>query len=279
MRMRAGLAGAAVALVTTLAAAPGALAKNAVYGGETSGDEAIVLTADKAGKTLRSAVIAWQADCGESSWSDGGLITPITSAPRSTDLLVSRNAKGRFAGKQHRDLGSPDQLAAVDVAFAGRMGATKASGTLSATVVITDRATGAQAASCTTGTVHWKATRAAGRVYGGRTSQDEPIVARLDAKRKRVTDLIVSWDSSSCDPDGSFHSAEHLGGFKVAPNGRFKDSDADVQLTPDGGVAMTTHDVAGRVSKRGARGTLQVDASWPDGSCSSGGVTWNASTG
>ena len=202
MRMRSRLAGAVVALVTTLGIAPSALAAGAVYGGTTSTTEPIVVNADKAGKKLRSAVVAWRADCSDdgSYFSNGSTLTPTKSAPGFSpgprDLLMSRNGKRRFAGRQEIAFDLGESVAAVAVTFDGRLGAKAASGTLSAKVTILERASGNPVATCNTGRLRWKASRAPGRVFGGKTSQDQPVVARLDAKRKRVANLLVSWDPS-----------------------------------------------------------------------------------
>jgi hypothetical protein len=290
MRTRTGLAGAAVALVATLGTAPGALAADAVYGGSSSRGEAIVVNADKAGQKLRSAVVAWRADCGDGPYfSAGSSLTPTKSspgfAPGPRDLAMSRNGKRRFAGKQRFGYDLGDAAAAVEVAFDGRLGAKSASGTLRAEVTIFDKATANQTATCNTGRLRWKATRAPGRVYAGKTSQDQPFVAKLDAKRKRVTDLLVSWDSNSCQPEGFVHFAESLSNFDLASTGRFTDAWDDTQQLSDGGTARTTYALAGRVVRRSARGTLQIGVTWLDAAgatsrtCDTGGVTWKATTG
>lgn len=290
MRRTTGLAGAAVALVATLAAAPGALAAGAVYGGSTKGDEAIVITADKAGKKLRSAVIAWKADCGDQSYfSNGSSVTAAKSSPgfspHPSDLVTSRNGKRRFAGKQHMVFSSDDSIAAVEVKLDGRLAAKSASGTLSADVAVMDNATGNEVSRCKTGRLRWTATRAPGRVYGGKTSQDQPVVARVDAKRKRVTDVLVGWESSSCEPPGQVHFGEDLTNFSLASTGRFGDSWDDTQSLSDGSTVKITYAVAGRLARRAARGTLRIGftvtdaAGAPTRSCDSGGVSWKATTG
>jgi hypothetical protein len=291
MRRAIGLAGAAAALVTMLAAAPGALAANAVYGGSTSGGEAIVVNADKARKRLRTAVVAWKADCGDGPYfATGSALTASKTSPGFTpdpgELLMSRNGKRRFAGMQHGAVDLGDSIGAVEVRLEGRLGAKAASGTLSAKVAIIDKATGNQQQTCTTGRMRWKAARSPGRVYAGRTSQDQPFVARLDARRKRITDLLVSWDSSSCRPEGFVHYGESLSNFGLASTGRFADSWDDTEQGADGNAARITYAVAGRVARRGAaRGTLRIGVTWTDAagattrSCDSGAVSWKATTG
>jgi hypothetical protein len=291
MRRRTGLAGAALALATTLGTAPGALAADSVYGGSTSATEPIVVNADKAGKKLRSAVVAWRADCADDQgyFSNGSTLTPTSGAPGFSpgprDLLTTRNGKRRFSGRQEVGFDLGDHVAVVVVKFDGRLGAKAASGTLSADVSIVERTSGNQVATCKTGRLRWKASRAPGRVFGGKTSQDQPVVARLDAKRKRVTDLLVSWEPSSCQPEGGFHFWERLSNFGVKSSGRFSDSWDSTEPISDGGSARTTYALTGRVSRRTARGTMRFGVTWLDAagatqrSCDSGGLTWKATTG
>lgn len=283
-------AGAAAALVTLLGTAPAARAADAVYGGSSSRGEAIVINADKAAKKLRSAVIGWRAQCaGGMYYSDGATLTPATSSagftPRPRDLQTARNGKRRFAGIETYGADLGDTIAAVMVKLDGRLSAKSASGTLSADVSLIERATGNEVEKCSTGRLRWRATRAPGRVFGGRTSQDQPLVVRLDAKRKRVTDLLVSWDSSSCQPEGFAHFPESLSNFPVSRTGTFKDSWDDSESLSDGGSARTTYSLSGRIARRAARGRLQIGVAWLDAAgattmaCDSGGVTWKALTG
>ncbi len=128
---------AMAAAALTFAAPSTSLAANTVFGGSTTGGDAIALTADKKAAKLKSAVIAWVAPC------DDGMRFPVSlnvtavkpdkgfeSGPR--DLAVTRNAKGRFTGTQTgaRDLG--EQVAVVSTKLAGKLRRGKASGTLSA---------------------------------------------------------------------------------------------------------------------------------------------------
>jgi hypothetical protein len=291
MRRTTGLAAAALALAATLGTAPGALAADRVYGGSTSGFEPIVINADKAGKKLQSAVVAWRGDCSDDSgyFAHGSTLAPAKGAPGFSpgprDLQMTRNGKRRFAGRQEIAFDLGDAMAVVMVTLDGRLGAKAASGTLSAKVAIVERATGNELTTCNTGRMRWKATRAPGRVFGGKTSQDQPVVARVDAKRKRVADVLVSWEPSSCQPDGGYHFGERLSNFPLRSGGRFTDTWDVSEPMPDGGSARTTYTLAGRVSRLTARGSLRFGVTWLDAagatqrSCDSGGVTWKATTG
>jgi hypothetical protein len=289
MRSRAGLAGAAIALATTLGPAPGALAQDAVYGGSTSGRQPIVVTADPAAKKLRGAVIAWKAKCADGmSFPDASSLTVATASPgfspSGDQLVVKRNAKRRFSGTQSVGYDLGDSAAAVTVALDGKLGAKSASGTLTAHVAIVDKASGNPVTTCDQPRTHWSASRAPGRVYAGRTSEEQPVVVRVDAKRKHVTDMLVSWSSASCQPDGFVQYPEDFTNFPVAA-GRFGDKWDDTEKSSDGGSVKVDYDVAGRVARRAVRGTLRVGVTWmdpagaPTSSCDSGGVTWKATTG
>jgi hypothetical protein len=283
------LAGGAAALAMTLGAAPAASAADTVFGGSTSGSEAIVIKADKAAKKLRSAVIGWSAKCGDGRYFDLATeLTPTSASPgfspEPTDLLMSRNRKGSFAGTQlaGRDLG--DASAAITVGLTGRLRPKSASGTLSAEVTIIDRASGDTRTTCRTGRLTWKASHAPGRVYGGKTSQEEPVVAKVDAKRKRVTDLLVSWHGD-CTPEGFIRFGDALHNFPAASTGRFGDKwDETVNLS-EGGKRRFDYSVTGKLGRRSARGTLHVAVTDADAagatttSCDTGGVTWKATTG
>src|SRR3954470_17802156 len=228
MRTTTILAGTALTVAATLGAAPGALAANAVFGGSTRSGEAIVLTADKKAAKLKSAVIAWEARCGN------GMTLPISSAVTARkgspgfsagpeDLELSRNGKRRFSGRQTFVLDGGDSAIAVVVKLTGKLGRKAASGTLSAAGREFDKSSGATRTTCRTGTVRWNASRAPGRVYGGKTSQDEPFVAQVDARRKRVTDVLVGWESP-CQPDGYFNLPDQLSNFTLRSSGRFADT-------------------------------------------------------
>src|SRR3954471_357753 len=102
MRRTSILAGAVAAAATTLGAAPGALAANAVFGGSTNDGEAIVVNADKTATKLKGAVVAWQSRC-----SDGTTLpfsSAVSVAKKSAgfsvgpdELTMTRNGKKRFS--------------------------------------------------------------------------------------------------------------------------------------------------------------------------------------
>jgi hypothetical protein len=280
----------ALAAALPLVAVPPAFAASGVFGGSTSAGEAIVLTTDAKAKKLRSAVIAWDAPCADGrSFPMAVELAPVAAEPGFTpgpdDLLVSRNAKGRFAGRQFAVWGLGTQSAIINVELSGKLRAARASGRLKATVSILDETTVAEVTTCETGSLKWSASRSAGRIYGGKTTQDEPVVVRLDRKRKRVDNLLVGWESSTCEPpDRYMRFGEQFSNFAVRAR-RFGDTFDQSYPTDDGGRIAYAYDVAGTLSRRSIRGRLHVTVTGTDAAgatwltCDSGAVDWRAATG
>jgi hypothetical protein len=282
------VAGAAGALALTFATAPPALAAGSVFGGTTKAGDPIVLTGDRTAKKLKSVVVSAEARCDNGMYFPLGLklaATPATpgfsAGPR--DLVVSRNARARFAGEAHgiRDLG--DEYAQVDLKVAGTLRARSAAGTLSLDVAVLTAQSRAPTAACHTGSLSWAATRAPGRVYGGLSDQEEPVVVRLDAKREKVSDVLATWDARDCNPPGYMRYGDRFFGFPLHA-GRFGDSWHEA-YDDNGGKLTYAYALAGKVGRSTAKGSLQVTVTGTDAAgattmtCDTGSVTWNAATG
>jgi hypothetical protein len=280
----------AIALVALGATAAPAHAAGLVYGGTTRDGDAIVLTAPKAAHKLAGAVIAWHATCDDqSNFSEADRLTavkPVAGVPLDRgDLLMTRNAKGRFTGTQAFGEQNDTSTAMVSVSVNGRLGRTSASGTLSATVKITDKATGATAGACQTGTVRWAAAHAPGKVYGGSTARDAPVVVHMLPRQRRVHDILVGWDTQSCT-DGSYHVyPDGFTNFPVSRTGAFGNPFSYTASFSDGSKRAFAYDLRGRVTKTSAHGTLHVTtadtdaAGAPGMTCDSGTIAWKALTG
>lgn len=283
---RVAIAAAAMAALT-LALPSMAHAKRAVFGGSTKARESIVLTADARMKRLKSAVIAWEAACDDGRrFRTATSLTAVAPTPgfdaSGRELLMSRNGRGRFAGAQFVGYDLGDLEAAVTVHLAGRFRAAEASGTLSAEVTIYDKASGATAGACKSETVGWEAARGPGRIYGGKTSQDEPVVVRVDAGRKRVSDVLTGWATTSCTPEDHFFTiGERYAGFRLA-GGQFGHSWGEAYNRDGGGTMHFAYALAGRVGSRSAHGSLRVTitgvdaAGATDVTCDTGRLTWTA---
>jgi hypothetical protein len=280
----------AIALLALGAGGTPAHAAGFVYGGTTRDRDAIVLTAPKGAQKLAGAVIAWSADCGDqSSWGYVSTLTALKPAsgevvgPR--DLLMTRNAKGRFTGNQTIGERSDSLDATISMTLTGRLTRTRASGTLSAVVKLTDAATGAAAGSCQTGTVMWSAAHAPGRVYGGSTSQDAPVVLHLVPKQRRVHDMLLNWGTQSCTDGSSELYPDGFVDFPLSSTGAFGNPFTYTASFSDGAKRAFNYDLRGRVSRTSARGTLHVAtadtdaAGTPGMTCDSGTIAWKALTG
>ena len=290
MRRFRRIAAIALAAAFSLIVVPPALGASGVFGGSTAAREAIVLTTDAKAKKLRSAVIAWEAPCADGEYFPLAIeLTAVAAQPGFTpshdDLVVARNAKGRFAGTQLAIMELGTQVAAINVELSGALRSARASGRLTATVSIFDKATQAEVTTCETGSLKWSATRAAGRIYGGKTTEDEPVVARLDRKGKRVADLLVGWDTDSCvPPERYFRVGDQFSNFVVRSR-RFGDTFESAYPTDDGGSVAFAYEVAGTVAKRSIRGSIRVRLTGTDAAgagvltCDTGAIAWRASSG
>ena len=279
---------ALVAALITLGGTQPALAATAVFGGTTNAHEAIVVRADGKARKLRSLVIAWEAPCTDGTrFAEAIELAPAarSSVPRPHDLLIDRNRGGRFAGAHVVGYSAGPRNAAVAVETSGRLQPRRAAGTLSASVTLLDSATGVQQATCKTGTLEWTAGRSPGRIYGGKTAQDEPIVVRLDRRRTTVADVHVGWQSASCQPPDNFvRLADRLTDFPLR-KGRFGDTWEQSFDLAGGAKASLSYAVRGRLARTSSRGMLQVTVKETDAAgavtmaCDSGAVRWRAATG
>src|SRR4051812_2894298 len=177
------------ASAAVLATSSPAFAADAFYGGPDGRGAPIFVKPAPPAKTMRSLVVSWRAACSDGTgFPGGGTLTPADPTPGfqpgPDELLIEKNAKGKFQGTQlmGSDLGT--RVAAISVRISGALKPGKATGRLEATVKIVDKASGASAGSCQVGQ-RWSATRQPGVIFGGATSQDEPFIIRLNKQHTR----------------------------------------------------------------------------------------------
>jgi hypothetical protein len=282
-------AGLAIVAVVAAGAPSPASARNATYGGSTSAGAPIVINADKKAKSLRSAIVSWRAACDDGRGFPVAMpVTAVKSesgfVPGIRELATSRNGKGRFAGIHVGAFNMGDLAGLMTASYGGKLSGKRASGTLTATITVVDQA-GNTVTTCRTGSVRWSATRAPGRVYAGSTAQDHPVVVRVDAKRRKVSDLMFGWQSGTCKPDDVFLSVnEDFSDFPLG-SGRFGDA-FNTSYTPgEGGSGKVAYDITGRVARTRASGSFRVGLTETDAAgnvttaCDSGSVSWSAVTG
>ena len=178
-----------------------------------------------------------------------------------------------------------DQVAVLNASYAGKLSAKRAAGTLEATITVLDKASRNVVATCRTGLLRWSATRSPGRVFGGSTMQDLPVVVRLDAKRRAVADIMFGWESATCKPEDVYlNASEDFSSFPLA-RGRFGDA-FDRTYSPDGGgEGKASYDITGRVARTRASGSVRVNVTETDPAgavtmaCDSGTIPWEAVSG
>jgi hypothetical protein len=277
------------AVAAMAAGAPPAQAAGWVYGGSTSSPEPIVVTANKGATKLASLVVGWRAACDDGMYFPvSESLTPATSepgfAPGPRELAMTRNAKGRFKGSIANGFMTDGGGTAVSsFQVEGKLSRTRASGTMSGTVKIMDGA-GNTTTSCQTDTLRWVASRAPGKVFGGRTSEEEPVVVRVDPRHRMISDVLMTWESQTCTPPAFVRIPERFQALAVH-SGAFTTGFSENAPFDDGSKAVFGYNLAGRVSRTSVKGTLRVTMIETDAtgaqtmSCDSGTVRWKALTG
>jgi hypothetical protein len=140
----------------------------------------------------------------------------------------------------------------------------RASGTFSATIVLTDRRTDEPVATCTTGTRRWSAISSPGRVFAGETSQHHPVVVQLDARHRKVDQIRIGWDGT-CTSGSTFSVGDRLQDFGLRADGSFGDTFTNDISQKAGGKQSYVYELAGRTQGANVNGTLKVTETDTDG--------------
>lgn len=261
-RVARGLGAAVLSGLVAMTPATAVAARQGVYGGVTKAGDPIVITSDARAKKITGAVFRIRVD-GKDNWWPFGERVKVRSAPNPnripTDVLIpARNARGRFDSSLVTRLSDgSDNAIMAGIRLAGSLKPRKATGTIRGWVTVTDPATGELSGSYQTKLTKWTAERAAGRVYGGATAADLPIVVKLDRRRAKVADLILScYGEESAPAVGFWSSSEWLVDFPLT-GGRFGDT-FSYQEKQAGGTVTYDWKVAGRVTAKAATGTFAL---------------------
>ena len=290
--MRLARLACALSVPVLVASAPmAATAKTAVYGGSVTRGEPIVLNTDAKAQKLTKAVLALEMTC-----LDGNKLAPFAASvspevarpglPVTPGALVmSKNAKGSFAGTILTGYSGDTFSVGAVINLKGKLTKKVASGTLTGTATVYDESNGNVLTTCSTGGSKFKAARAAGFVYGGATTQGEPLVVSLNSARTKVSDLKFSWQAACDQTEWSpmhitmedFYGPLHGSTFSVnltAPYHR-----------ADGGTNVWSYVIKGKISKTLAKGTLKLgytsldSNSNTEGTCTAGPLTFKAASG
>ena len=285
---------AAVALVLALVLAPDAAAQvRWVYGGFTrSPFEPIAITADPNSGIVTSVTAGMKVDCGADRYFDAGRMTLSPGMSTSGDVLgTTRNANGRFAAQTTRVRVAADGSSTTfHFAIEGRLFSDGGDGTMTARVVARNGVAPA-AGTCKTETAKWVALREPRRLFAGMTSQQEPVVIRLNAARARVDNFLVGWHVDPCNfggqPLGDWQIGDNLADFRIDRHRRFADSFESRQHIDANSDYLYDYKLGGTFSsaRTSAHGKLETRVSILDFPiaamivCDSRAMTWRARSG
>lgn len=168
---------------------------------------------------------------------------------------ISPTGRLRVEGLGSADYG-PDTGALTDELNA-RLSGSRLRGTLRIRATVINRATGTRTTTCTSGFVRLAARVAPGRIFAGLTSHRHPVVVRLSADRRTVSDFFITWGANCQPTSGGFLLGHRLVNFPIAAGGRFGDDfETDPQTTPAGNRQAFRFSLRGRVGRKRATGTL-----------------------
>jgi hypothetical protein len=267
------IAGVPSALVLTCVTALGAAALpspagaavvGTVYGGATAQDDPVALVVSRDHRLVKRVLVHVDLRCADGK---GAVWAGAIGVRRTRPGAVPTGANVAFAGPisrtgrvRLRGLGAADYgtaVGAVQETIGARFRGAVASGTLTMTIRLVDKATAAPVTTCRSGVVRWRTVSAPGRVFAGLTGQGRPVVVRVNRAATRVTDLQVSW-IADCSAGGAADLGDHLGNFPLGPGGRFGDDFTASFDLPGGGRTSFAYRIHGAVGRRRASGTFGV---------------------
>ena len=276
-------------LIVGLAATAPASARPAVYAGLVTKGEPVVVTADAGATQLRTLVIGTVLACADGSWVpvNGELYSgaPAGLPGQPSPLTMSLNEGGRFAGRYTTSVPSARETLALTIDVAGSLTARGARGSFTADAIITG-SDGAPLTTCSSGTIGFIANRRPGVIFGGATTQSEPLYVQLNRRTHRMTYFTFSW-SASC----TSHAYRHweLDGWhavlRTSLGGSFARTFERNMADPDGHTATFSYGVSGRVRQLTAKGSLWARLvvrdtdDEPMETCASGPLAWKALSG
>jgi hypothetical protein len=254
-----------------------------IYGGQKTSERLqMVFTVSDDGAALRSVALISELNCRNSyNRVDTGTTTSVATLPAQPERGVLYLADAAIAGGQldaslliARERGT----GRTDVArgrLTGELTASRGNGTLALTSRTIEDATGRVLRTCSR-TLPWRVVRNPGRLFAGSTSQGAPVVLRVSADRRRVTNSYIGW-MAPCRLV-SYYFEPHddwLLPFRLARGGSFTQ-----RYRYDAGRgADVIGRFAGRFTGNTASGTFRNRVVGGGDRCDTGGRTWTVATG
>jgi hypothetical protein len=235
------------------------------YGGSTSQDAPFALIVSKDHRRLARLLLHADAPCSDGSHATESGPASIAAAgaarssgrnqfvgdrlPRSGSFRVKGSALEGYGGTLYGKLSET---------LAGKVKGNRAKGTFRMIIQVVDMNTGAVQATCDTGALTWRSAAVPGKVYAGLTGGGRPVVVALTPDRSMVSDLRIGWDAT-CQPEGGFLVADHLGNFPVDTSGTFGHPfEAGPFAGAEGSSIALHYMLAGRLTATRATGTFAV---------------------
>jgi hypothetical protein len=288
---RSTAAVAAAAIATLIAGVTPAHAAR-VYGGQPvtfTDPSQFVLRLSDDGARVDSVVVHLDLRCTPRRRVGGRYPVALSLANQGTIPVTLR--PGRYAlaaqpieaGRVALELRGEARLratngAAVGGRFEAQVSATlsdsRVSGTVTARQTLRLLRTGRRLGTCTL-TDHWHADRRPGRIFGGRSSQDKPVVFELSRDGRRINHGHFGW-FAGCRPSGAYwepHEEFGWTSFPLRRGGAFAG-----RFTFDDGDQRFLYRLSGRVGQRQMSGRLRVEVR-ERAPQKAGPITWSAQTG
>jgi hypothetical protein len=273
------------ASLAVLAVSPAA-ASAAVYGGWTARQAPIAITFGKFNK-LKKIAVDWNAPCDSGKqFPFGGVLAAVAKRPAlispDANPMLGSVKRGRLDATAFGAAPLGDGIsAAITQRIRGKVTRSSASGSWSARVDILDPG-GTAVDHCQTGTFTWSALRGP-TVYGGSTTQGEPVVIETKKSRAQIKSIGFGWHAS-CAPDGFVSFTESFGNFPLTGSGAFGDQwTQDYPFQDGSGKNSFKYDLSGNLRKGRGSGTVSVDLTMTDASgaatfsCHTNRVVWSVS--
>ncbi|CAB4920266.1 unannotated protein [freshwater metagenome] len=254
MRHRSHLLAAIVSAALAAALLCSGPASAGVYGGDTQQYDAFVLLSRPASVRPKAFIVAVRATC-----ASGELLSLHRTYAMGDFSTVRLRSRGRFSAVRLQRTA----WGALRLAITGHIGPRRADGTISATLSGADR--------CRAGPLRWSAERARGLVYGGVTSQSEPIVIRR--KGDRIGHVDVDWHAD-CTPEGFAHIPDGMTGFALDAAGGF-----DTTWSATDETGRWDRSFAGDLTPTAGSGSFQVTLTRAASACASPPVHWQVESG
>lgn len=276
--------------VATVALAATPAHASQIYAGQPSGASPFqfVMGLSNDGKRVTQFTFHFDVLCSTDfnsvDWGDANIVADMPEqaafgehymvAPR----IAGKKLSGTFFGFDRVGDTTIERMTAT---ITGALKPGSARGKVAVNFVRSDQTTGDITAQCAR-SFKWKALRTPGVVYGGRTSQDEPVVLELTADRKHVSHAHLGWYATCAQQDiwwSAAHDEFDLKPFPLSSSGAFSKT-----YSLDYGDGTTELErFAGKVSRKKASGTFRADISVPTDTgsnpCTSGAVSWRVVTG